>query len=87
MFCYIQSTITPAALPLLERNLVPDALIRLGIQRELEMELAKINKLTVEEKAEKKPAAGSSETHDFLIDAPASPNELKNSRKEFCGTR
>jgi hypothetical protein len=36
-------------LPILERNLVPDA----GIQRELEMELQKINKLTVEEKAEK----------------------------------
>ena len=52
-FCHIQSTITPAALPILERNLVPDFLIRLGIQRELEMELVKINKLTVEEKAEK----------------------------------
>lgn len=48
-----QSTITPAALPILERNLVPDFLIRLGIQRELEMELVKINKLSVEEKAEK----------------------------------
>ena len=51
--CHLQSTITPAALPILERNLVPDFLIRLGIQRELEMELVKINKLTVEEKAEK----------------------------------
>ena len=48
-----QSTITPAVLPILERNLVPDAVIRFGIQRELEMELQKINKLTVEEKAEK----------------------------------
>jgi hypothetical protein len=48
-----QSTITPAVLPILERNLVPDAVIRFGIQRELEMELTKINKLTVEEKAEK----------------------------------
>jgi hypothetical protein len=50
---YEQSTITPAVLPILERNLVPDAVIRFGIQRELEMELTKINKLTVEEKAEK----------------------------------
>ena len=32
---------------------MPDAVIRFGIQRELEMELTKINKLTVEEKAEK----------------------------------
>lgn len=48
-----QSTITPAVLPILERNLVPDLVIRFGIQRELEMELQKINKLTVEEKAEK----------------------------------
>lgn len=32
---------------------MPDSIIRFGIQRELEMELQKINKLTVEEKAEK----------------------------------
>eukprot|EP00596_Hydrurales_sp_CCMP1899_P010317 CAMPEP_0119050946 /NCGR_PEP_ID=MMETSP1177-20130426/72720_1 /TAXON_ID=2985 /ORGANISM="Ochromonas sp, Strain CCMP1899" /LENGTH=335 /DNA_ID=CAMNT_0007029973 /DNA_START=102 /DNA_END=1106 /DNA_ORIENTATION=- len=49
----IRHTITPAVLPILERNLVPDAVIRFAIQRELEMELQKINKLTVEEKAEK----------------------------------
>ena len=45
--------VTPAVLPILERNLIPDAVIRFGIQRELEMELEKINKLTVTEKAEK----------------------------------
>lgn len=50
---FYQSTVTPAVLPILERNLVPDYVIRFGIQRELEMELQKINKLTVEEKAEK----------------------------------
>lgn len=40
-------------LPIVERNLVPDAILRLGIRRELEMELAKVSTLTVEEKAEK----------------------------------
>ena len=33
--------------------MVPDAVIRLGIQRELEMELAKVTNLTVEQKADK----------------------------------
>jgi hypothetical protein len=50
---YFQHHVTPAVLPIVEKNLVPDAVIRFGIQRELEMELQKINKLTVEEKAEK----------------------------------
>jgi cyclopropane-fatty-acyl-phospholipid synthase len=36
-----------------ERNLIPDAIIRLGIRRELEMELLKVSTLTVEEKATK----------------------------------
>lgn len=40
-------------LPIVERNLVPDAIIRLGIRRELEMELLKVTTLTVEERATK----------------------------------
>lgn len=40
-------------MPVVERNLVPDAILRLGIRRELEAELLKVSTLTVEEKAEK----------------------------------
>jgi proteasome assembly chaperone (PAC2) family protein len=40
-------------LPILERNLIPDAVIRFGIQREIEMEIQKINKLPLEERAKK----------------------------------
>jgi cyclopropane-fatty-acyl-phospholipid synthase len=48
-----QNIITPLVLPIVERNLIPDAIIRLGIRRELEMELLKVSTLTVEEKATK----------------------------------
>ena len=37
----------------MERNLLPDVVIRFGIQRELEMELQRINKMTTSEKVEK----------------------------------
>jgi len=49
----MQNILTPLVLPIVERNLVPDAILRLGIRRELEMELAKVSTLSVEEKAEK----------------------------------
>ncbi len=44
---------TPLLLPIVERNLIPDLVLRFGIRREIEMELAKIHKLTTEEKATK----------------------------------
>jgi cyclopropane-fatty-acyl-phospholipid synthase len=43
-------------LPIVEANIVPDSILRLGIRRELEMELNKIQKLTNEEKMKKKQA-------------------------------
>lgn len=44
---------TPLALPVIERNAVPDWLLRIAIRQEIEMELAKIHKLTSEERAAK----------------------------------
>jgi cyclopropane-fatty-acyl-phospholipid synthase len=38
-------------LPIVERNYFPDWLLRIGIRQELEMELAKIKKLSIEERA------------------------------------
>lgn len=52
-------------LPIVERNLLPDAVLRLGIRREIAMELAKINKMTAEEKATK--------TRDFVAELKTMP--------------
>ena len=52
-FHLLQNVLTPLILPIVERNLVPDAILRLGIRRELEMELLKVSTLTIEEKATK----------------------------------
>lgn len=41
-------------LPLVEKNLVPDWVIRFGVRQELEGELAKVQKLTCEEVIKKK---------------------------------
>ena len=49
----IRHRLTPMVLPVMERNLIPDVVIRFGIQRELEMELQRINKMTTAEKVEK----------------------------------
>ena len=49
----IRHRLTPMVLPVVERNLLPDVVIRFGIQRELEMELQRINKMTTSEKVEK----------------------------------
>lgn len=49
----IRHRLTPMILPVVERNLLPDVVIRFGIQRELEMELQRINKMTTAEKVEK----------------------------------
>ena len=38
----IGETITPLALPLVERNVVPDALLRFAIKQQLSGELAKV---------------------------------------------
>lgn len=46
----IQSVITPLALPIIEMNVVPDVLIRLGMRREMEAGLLKFTVLTVEER-------------------------------------
>jgi cyclopropane-fatty-acyl-phospholipid synthase len=45
--------LTPIALPVIERNIVPDWILRSAIRQEIEMELAKIYKLTSEERAAK----------------------------------
>lgn len=47
----MQHVITPLLLPVVERNIVPDLLLRMGIRQELEMELSKVKKLSSEEKA------------------------------------
>ena len=46
--------ITPILLPVVEKNIVPDWLLRIGIRQEIEMDLAKIHKLSSEAKAQKK---------------------------------
>ena len=48
----VRHRLTPLFLPVVERNLVPDPVIRFAVQRELELDLQRIGKLTVEEKAE-----------------------------------
>lgn len=45
--------VVPALLPIVERNLVPDSLVRFGIRRELAMELAKVKSLTTEQQMDK----------------------------------
>lgn len=41
-------------MPIVEKNLLPDSVLRYGIRRELEAELQKIRKLSVEELMQKK---------------------------------
>lgn len=50
----IRETITPIILPtIIEKNRLPDAMLRVGMRRELQMELNKTKVLTAEQKAEK----------------------------------
>ena len=42
----IGDIITPLVLPIVERNLVPDIILRTGIKQQLEGELAKVKKLS-----------------------------------------
>jgi cyclopropane-fatty-acyl-phospholipid synthase len=49
----MQDVVTPLVLPVVERNMIPDVIVRTGIRRELEMELLKVSSLSVEEKATK----------------------------------
>eukprot|EP01039_Chlorochromonas_danica_P007665 gene7665-8470_t len=48
---FIRHVATPLLLPIIEQNIFPDFLLRIAIRQEIEMELAKIKKLTIEEKA------------------------------------
>jgi len=50
----IRSTITPLVLPVVERNYIPDSVLRFAIRREIAMEIAKIKKLTFAELITKK---------------------------------
>ena len=45
---------TPILLPIVEKNLFPDVILRFGMQRELAYELNKIKKMTSEAKLAKK---------------------------------
>ena len=45
---------TPVLLPIVEKNLFPDVILRFGMQRELAYELNKIKKMTSETKLAKK---------------------------------
>lgn len=49
----IRYILTPILLPIVETNLFPDWLLRIGIRRELEMELLIAKRLTVEQKQQK----------------------------------
>lgn len=53
---FSQNVITPAILPIVERNMFPDAILRIGMRRELEMELMKTKVLSAEARAAKKQA-------------------------------
>ena len=46
----IQTVVTPLALPIIELNVVPDVLIRLGMRREMEAGLLKFTVLSVDER-------------------------------------
>lgn len=45
---------TPILLPIIEKNLFPDLILRFGMQRELDYESNKVKKLTYEAKLTKK---------------------------------
>lgn len=49
----IQSIVTPLFLPIVERNLIPDAIVRLGIRLELSGDFAEVKKLSSEKQLEK----------------------------------
>mmetsp|Transcript_13601 Transcript_13601/g.18626 ORF Transcript_13601/g.18626 Transcript_13601/m.18626 type:complete len:366 (+) Transcript_13601:38-1135(+) len=50
----IRIVLTPLLLPIVERNLFPDIILRFGMQRELAFELNKVKKLSTEMKLHKK---------------------------------
>eukprot|EP01036_Dinobryon_divergens_P024114 gene24114-32531_t len=50
----IRTVATPVLLPIVEKNLFPDVILRFGMQRELAYELNKIKKMTSETKLAKK---------------------------------
>lgn len=63
--------IAPAVLPIVERNLVPDIVIRTGMRRELAMELAKTKKYNIEEVMQK--------TQEFVAELKTMPIALEQS--------
>ena len=46
---FIGNQLTPLVLPIVERNLVPDILLRLAIKQQLKGELQKVKKLSTTE--------------------------------------